>query len=254
MTAKSDQALRRVITATLDSLAALIGTPEDLDRTPDPQMRHRCGQAMVLLTDALQTLTRATIMRPEQLSTHLRHRGEATEVLATLRDTAIGDDDATSLLAQDRRLLADLGLALSDRIPSAVDSLFGGARTIDYLRGTLIEAISLALRYGIEVPRTGLTEASRALSTALGERFGGAVIEVRVPPAAAVQLGALGGGPSHTRGTPPNVAEMSPQVFIALATGLLTWHEARSRHRVDASGAQVDQLEHMLPVLDLSGR
>ena len=39
-------------------------------------------QAMVLLTDALQTLTRATIMRPEQLSTHLRHRGEATEVLA----------------------------------------------------------------------------------------------------------------------------------------------------------------------------
>lgn len=254
MTSKSDQAMRRVVAATLDSLTALIGSTDDLDRAPDPQVRHRCGQAMVLITDALQTLTRATPVRPELLSTHLRHRGEATAVLAELREVATGEDDAASLLDQDRRLLADLSLALTDRIPSALDTLFGGARTIDYLRGIVVEATSLALRYGLTVPRTALIEASRALTTALGEQFGGSVIEVRVPPAAAVQLGALGQGPTHTRGTPPNVAELDPAVFIALGTGLLSWHEARAAHKVDASGAQVDLLEHMLPVVDLSGR
>ena len=41
-------------------------------------------------------------------------------------------------------------------------------------------------------------------------------IEVRIPPYAAIQCGE---GPTHTRGTPPNVIEMKADTWLALAKG-----------------------------------
>ncbi|MCI1746715.1 MAG: sterol carrier family protein [Acidipropionibacterium sp.] len=73
------------------------------------------------------------------------------------------------------------------------------------------------------IPRAGLIAASRGLAGVLGERHGGRTIEMRVPPATAVQLEAFGQGPNHHRGTPPNVAETDPATFVQLATGLATW-------------------------------
>ena len=53
----------------------------------------------------------------------------------------------------------------------------------------------------------------------LTERAPGRAIEVRIPPYAAVQCGE---GPTHTRGTPPNVIEMDAQTWLAVSYTHLT--------------------------------
>lgn len=73
----------------------------------------------------------------------------------------------------------------------------------------------------------------------------GRSVEVRVPPAGAVQAIE---GPRHTRGTPPNVVETDPATWLALATGRLSWAEATASGRVRASGARAD-LAPVLPVV-----
>ena len=69
-----------------------------------------------------------------------------------------------------------------------------------------------------------------------------------MPPLLAVQLAGSTPGPKHSRGTPPNVAEMDVDTFLALALGTLTWREARATFAVQASGSHVDDLATMLPV------
>jgi hypothetical protein len=75
-------------------------------------------------------------------------------------------------------------------------------------------------------------------------------VEVRVPPFGATQCVE---GPSHRRGTPPNVVEMSPQTWLALATGQLTWADAAAAARIQASGARAN-LSGVLPILGLGQR
>ena len=84
----------------------------------------------------------------------------------------------------------------------------------------------------------------RAGCALLGERHPGASIEVRVPPFAAVQLG-FGTGPRHTRGTPPNVVEMSPETFIDLAVGRVAWADAT----VDMSGVHAGEAAAGFPLV-----
>lgn len=72
----------------------------------------------------------------------------------------------------------------------------------------------------------------------------GRAIEVRVPPYFAIQCGA---GPTHTRGTPPNVIEMDAQTWLSLAEGTLTWRQALDSGSVRASGARAD-LSPYLPL------
>lgn len=73
----------------------------------------------------------------------------------------------------------------------------------------------------------------------------GSSVEVRVPPCGAVQII---GGTTHTRGTPPAVVEMNPDVWLALATGREDFAEARKRGDVSASGERSD-LSALLPLL-----
>jgi len=75
----------------------------------------------------------------------------------------------------------------------------------------------------------------------------GRAVEVRVPPFGAVQVIQ---GPSHTRGTPPAVIEMSPDVWLELATGRTTWSDAVSRGIVDSSGHRAN-LQDWLPLAQL---
>ncbi len=75
----------------------------------------------------------------------------------------------------------------------------------------------------------------------------GRAVEVRVPPFGAVQVL---GGPAHTRGTPPAVIEMSPEVWLALATGQLTWSDAVTQGVVDSSGRRAN-LQEWLPLVEL---
>ena len=72
----------------------------------------------------------------------------------------------------------------------------------------------------------------------------GRAIEVRVPPYAAIQCGE---GPTHTRGTPPNVIEMDATTWLALAEGTQSWSDALTSGLVRASGARAD-LSPYLPL------
>ena len=93
--------------------------------------------------------------------------------------------------------------------------------------------------------RIDVRDAVRFLLEELGERAPGRTVEVRVPPYGAVQCIA---GPRHTRGTPPNVVELGPATWIALATGALTWAAATAAGAVAASGERAD-LTAYLPLV-----
>jgi hypothetical protein len=86
--------------------------------------------------------------------------------------------------------------------------------------------------------------AVRYLLEELAERAPGNSVEVRVPPLGATQCIE---GPRHTRGTPPNVVEMSPEIWFDLATGRQTWADALAAAKVSASGVRAD-LSDVLPL------
>lgn len=94
--------------------------------------------------------------------------------------------------------------------------------------------------------RDDVATAVRYTLQLLAEQFPGATLEVRVPPFAAVQCVE---GPKHTRGTPPNVVEMSAEVWLRLASGSLSWGDAVTTHQLSASGSRAS-LEGIVPVLD----
>jgi hypothetical protein len=88
---------------------------------------------------------------------------------------------------------------------------------------------------GASVPRGVLADAVRYTLEEFAAIVPGNSVEIRVPPFGAVQAVA---GPRHTRGTPPNVVQAAPDAWLALATGQMTWDDAVTSHRVEASGAR----------------
>ncbi|MFE6968724.1 sterol carrier family protein [Isoptericola sp. NPDC057653] len=92
--------------------------------------------------------------------------------------------------------------------------------------------------------RPVVTTAVRFTLEELADVAPGNSVEVRVPPAGAVQAVA---GPRHTRGTPPNVVETDVDTWLGLATGRLTWDDALGAGRVSASGERAD-LSALLPL------
>lgn len=81
----------------------------------------------------------------------------------------------------------------------------------------------------------------------LGELHPGRSVEVRVPPAGAVQILP---GTVHRRGTPPAVVETDMPTWLGLAVGDVVWRQAEDDGRVRASGQRAD-LAPYLPVVDL---
>ncbi|MFD7309415.1 sterol carrier family protein [Promicromonospora sp. NPDC059942] len=95
-----------------------------------------------------------------------------------------------------------------------------------------------------EAERRDVTTAVRFTLEELASVAPGNSVEVRVPPAGAVQAVP---GPRHTRGTPPNVVETDPETWLGLATGTLTWADVVADGRVRASGDRSD-ISHLLPL------
>jgi len=85
--------------------------------------------------------------------------------------------------------------------------------------------------------RHALATAVRFTLAQLEASAPGRSVEVRVPPYGAVQILE---GTSHRRGTPPAVIEMDAQTWLELATGALTWADAVTSARVDASGERAN--------------
>lgn len=84
-------------------------------------------------------------------------------------------------------------------------------------------------------PRPVLADAVRFSLGRLEELVPGRSVELRVPPFGAIQCVA---GPRHTRGTPPNVVEMSTNTWLALVTRRSTWADESAAGRIAASGSR----------------
>lgn len=107
-----------------------------------------------------------------------------------------------------------------------------------------LDASRAALAAGGKPTRGDYATAVRYLLQLLDEKAPGNSVEVRVPPFGAVQVVQ---GPRHTRGTPPNVVELDPATWIAVATGSETWASALEAGRIHASGTRAD-LTELLPL------
>ncbi|WP_283135306.1 sterol carrier family protein [Rhizohabitans arisaemae] len=110
--------------------------------------------------------------------------------------------------------------------------------------GACVAVVAELYRHGGVPERDAARSAVRHLLETLVTAAPGRSVEVRVPPYAAVQCVE---GPRHTRGTPPNVVEMDPPTWLALATGTTTWAEAVADGRISASGPRAD-LSPYLPI------
>jgi hypothetical protein len=77
----------------------------------------------------------------------------------------------------------------------------------------------------------------KALLESIAQLAPGHAVELRVPPYSAIQCCE---GPKHTRGTPPNVVEMSATELFGLLDGSLLWSDAIADGRITASGERAD--------------
>ena len=161
----------------------------------------------------------------------------------------MGNEDAATLTRQLAPQLSDLRVAVEQPgVPNTVSSIFGPIRLIDYLRANTILALDLAMDVTGSTDPAALAESVRALAGVLAERYPGRTIEVRVPPLVAIQIGAYGQGPTHTRGTPPNVVETDPATFLALATARQSWTRAVASGRLSASGSHANEAARGFPI------
>lgn len=198
-------------------------------------------------------------------------QGSRTGLLSVGRYLAAYGPAAGEVADRDRALAVSLGwdgvrreytsaiaeLASLDpaAVPAKVAGPRGTLRPADFLATRAVELVvhaddlhrSVTGSSPIGFARAELTLALRSLTQALGDNHPGHTIEVRVPPYAAVQCGVPGDGPTHTRGTPPNVVETDATTFLRLATGRLGWADAVADRRVRASGHRAD-LSALLPL------
>ncbi|MGD7705865.1 sterol carrier family protein [Microlunatus sp. Y2014] len=158
-------------------------------------------------------------------------------------------DDITVAADELAALVADTDL------PDRVAVLGGPLRTTDLVALRLADLVvhaddlsrSVPQQPPVELGRPALTITTKLYADGLAARHPGHSVEVRIPPYAAVQCGVPGEGPTHTRGTPPNVIETDVTTFLRLASGRMGWDEAVSSHAVHASGARAD-LSGLLPL------
>ncbi|GAA3577787.1 maleylpyruvate isomerase family mycothiol-dependent enzyme [Microlunatus spumicola] len=146
-------------------------------------------------------------------------------------------------------------------LPTTVSSAEGPVTPTDLIGTRVVELVvhaddlsrTFPGREPVPLVRPALGVASRTLAGIMADRYPGRSVEVRIPPYAAVQCSAVRGGvldpgPTHTRGTPPNVVETDAVTFFRLCTGRTAWSEALSSGVIAASGLRAD-LSEMVPLL-----
>ena len=112
---------------------------------------------------------------------------------------------------------------------------------------TGLAAVREYLQNGETAPRSVMLTAVRFTLEELAEQFPGQSVEVRVPPAGAVQILE---GVKHRRGTPAAIVEMSMSTWLQLVCGKISWKAAVEQGLVDASGERAS-LAQLLPLSSL---
>ncbi|CAA9393688.1 MAG: FIG00820565: hypothetical protein [uncultured Propionibacteriaceae bacterium] len=226
---------------------------------PGWDVRTLAGHLWQAHTDLLRALSQPTRKRGLPLAELIRRcRSDAGTTAATTRSFA-ADTEPSALLARLAEAVTSLTTVLQappEELPKVVDTANGPASIADHFALGVIELVvhsddlsrSLPGREPVQLRRQALAINSRTLAALLAAQHPGRSIEVRVPPFAAVQCGIGDPGPTHTRGTPPNVVETDAVTFLRLATGRITWPAATAQGAVHASGLRAD-LSAALPLL-----
>jgi len=99
----------------------------------------------------------------------------------------------------------------------------------------------LELEHKNQLDKDSLRTLIKYLLEILHKKVPGNSVEVRIPPFAAIQIIE---GTTHRRGTPPAVIEISPEIFIQISLGEITWEKALAQGLIQASGQRTDLTEH----------
>ena len=195
------------------------------------------------------------------------------ELVSHYRRDVADLDRATASALGDRsglELVDELGVAIEavaerllsgGSLPLVLASPRGPVSLGDFVATRVVEVVvhaddlsrSLPAHPSVSLLGVALGTCSRTLTTIIEQRYPGRSVEVRIPPYAAVQCsavrdGVLDTGPTHTRGTPPNVVETDAVTFFRLCTGRTSWDEALRSGVIAASGLRAD-LSEMVPLL-----
>jgi uncharacterized protein (TIGR03083 family) len=235
--------------------------PESFERPtvlPGWSVRHLAGHLLLVHSGLAQSLSQPTKEPAVPIHEFVRRYRRDVEMItaATLEASAgvTGPEVVTCL----ESAIDDLAMRLEGGMPlSQVISTRRGPTTIeDYLATRIIELVvhtddlnrSVPEAASAQLQRSALARCTRTLTGILAGQHPGRSVEVRVPPYAAVQCAIGDSGPTHTRGTPPNVVETDPLTFLRLATGRIGWADAVGSGTIRASGLRAN-LSPVLPLL-----
>jgi uncharacterized protein (TIGR03083 family) len=225
---------------------------------PGWSVRQLAGHLVLVqggLAQALDQPTKEVALPIHEFVT--RYRRDVEMIMAATLEASAGLT-GPEVLARLQSATDDLAARLDAGVEmSRVISTRRGPTTIeDYVATRIVELVihtddlnrSLPEMAPAELHRSALSRCTRTLADILAGRHPGRSVEVRVPPYAAVQCAISDPGPTHTRGTPPNVVETDPLTFLRLATGRIQWTDAVANGTVHASGLRAD-LSPILPLL-----
>jgi uncharacterized protein (TIGR03083 family) len=235
--------------------------PEAFERPtvlPGWSVRQLAGHLLLVhtgLTQSLDQPTKATALHIHEFVK--RYRRDVEMITAATLEASAGLT-GPEVVAELESAIDDLAITLEAGVPtSQVISTRRGPITIeDYLATRIVELVvhtddlnrSLPQTAPAQLHRSALARCTRTLAGILTGQRPGRSVEVRVPPYAAVQCAIGDPGPTHTRGTPPNVVETDPLTFLRLATGRISWADAAAAGSVHASGLRAN-LSPVLPLL-----
>jgi uncharacterized protein (TIGR03083 family) len=235
--------------------------PEAFERPtvlPGWSVRQLAGHLLLVhtgLTQSLDQPTKATALHIHEFVE--RYRRDVEMITAATLEASAGLT-GPEVVARLESAIDDLAVTLEAGVStSQVISTRRGPITIeDYLATRIVELVvhtddlnrSLPQTAPAQLHRSALARCTRTLAGILTVQRPGRSVEVRVPPYAAVQCAIGDPGPTHTRGTPPNVVETDPLTFLRLATGRISWADAAAAGSVHASGLRAN-LSAVLPLL-----
>lgn len=223
---------------------------------PDWDTRTLVGHLVLIVGGLTRVLSLPSREKPLPAYAYVAaYRRSVDAIAASTLETA-GDHAGPELTAQLDRELDRAATALAAKHPPVLAGPRGPIRAEDWIETRMVDLVvhaddlnrSFPERDPVPLVRSALGRTSRALAMMLAEAHPGRSVEVRIPPYAAVQCGVGDPGPTHTRGTPPNVVETDAVTFLRLATGRADWTTAVSSAAVRASGLRAD-LSSVLPLL-----
>jgi len=186
-----------------------------------------------------------------------RYRRDVETITAATLEASAGLS-GPDVVAQLESAIDDLASRLEAgvRLAQVIMTRRGPTTVEDYLATRIVELVVHTDDLNRSVPetapapldRSALARCTRTLAAILSRQHPGRSVEVRVPPYAAVQCAIGDPGPTHTRGTPPNVVETDPLTFLRLATGRVAWADAVVGGSIHASGVRAN-LAPVLPLL-----